>query len=84
MVRFIALILILITFYWVSMLKYISRTKIKNNTEEAPFVIPGERTEPENYLRVKPIVEIKIGFLRNSTSTLVTKLIWYCNQSFLA
>ena len=53
---------ILITFYWVSMLEYISSTKIRNNKEEAPFGILGEINEPENDLRVKPIVEIKIGF----------------------
>ena len=63
MVQFISLILILITFYWVSVLEFISTTKIKNSTEEAPFVIPGGSTETENDLRVNPIVESEIIFL---------------------
>ena len=29
--------------------------KIRNNTEEAPFYIPGANTEPEEKLRVKQI-----------------------------
>ena len=37
--------------------------KIRNNIKEAPFGIPGASTEPENNLRVKTILEIKIGFL---------------------
>ena len=37
--------------------------KIRNNTVEASFGIPGVSTEPKNYLRVKPIVENDIGFL---------------------
>ena len=45
------------------MLKFISSTNIINNTVEAPFGIPGARTEPKNDLRVKPIVESEIGFL---------------------
>ena len=51
------MIFTLITFYWVSMNKYISSTKIINNIEEAPCGIPGAITEHENNLRVKPIVE---------------------------
>ena len=39
------------------MIEYISSTKIRNNTEEDIFGIPGARTEPKNYLRVKSIVE---------------------------
>ena len=45
------------------MLEYNSNIKIRNNAEEAPFGIPGVRNEPNNDLRVKPIVENKIGFL---------------------
>ena len=45
------------------MLESISGTQKRNNTEEAPFGIPGASTEPENDFRVKPIVESKIGFL---------------------
>ena len=41
----------------------ISSTKIRNNTLEVSFGIPGVRTEPENYLRVKPIVDKKIDFM---------------------
>ena len=37
--------------------------KIRNNTVEAPYVIPGVSSETENYLRVEPIVESEIGFL---------------------
>ena len=37
--------------------------KIRNNTLEAPFGIPGVSTEPKNDLRVKPIVDIKIDFI---------------------
>ena len=44
------------------MIAYISITKIGNNTVEAPFGIPGARTEPDKYLRVKPIVESDIIF----------------------
>ena len=32
-------IFMLMTFYWVSMIEFISSTKIKNNTEEEPFRI---------------------------------------------
>ena len=53
--QFISLIFVLLTFHWVSMLESISSKKLRNNTEEAPFVIPGASTEPENGLRVKPI-----------------------------
>ena len=63
MFQFVSLILILITYYWVSMIKFISSTKIRNNTVEAPFGIPGASTEPKNYLRVNTIVESEIGFL---------------------
>ena len=34
-----------------------------NNTEESPFGKPVTITEPNNDLRVKPIVESDIGFL---------------------
>ena len=37
--------------------------KIINKTVEVPFVIPGASTEQKSDLRVKPIVEGKIGFL---------------------
>ena len=37
--------------------------KIRNNTVEAPFGVPGAITEPNNELRVKLIVESEIGFL---------------------
>ena len=53
----------LVTYYWVPVIKSISSTKDKNYTGEAPFVIPGASTEHENNLRVKPIVEIKIYFM---------------------
>ena len=45
------------------MIKFISRTKIRNSTEEAPFGIPWASTGPNNYLRVNPIIEREIGFL---------------------
>ena len=45
------------------MLTYISSTEIRNNTEQALFGIPDASTEHEKDLRVKPIVESKIGFL---------------------
>ena len=54
---------ILITFYWVYMLKSISSTKIRNNTEEEPFGIPVAITESDNDLRINMIVESEIGFL---------------------
>ena len=63
MVQFVSLILILITLYWVSMLEYIPSTKIRSNTEEALFGIPGASTEINNSLRFNPIIEICIGFL---------------------
>ena len=37
--------------------------KLRSNTEEALFGIPGAITETKNDLRVKPIVESNIGFL---------------------
>ena len=37
--------------------------RIRKNSEYAPFFIPGASTETENDLRVKLIVERKIGFL---------------------
>ena len=54
---------ILITNYWVYILKSISREKIRNNTVEATFGILCVHTEPEKDLRVKPIVEIDNDFL---------------------
>ena len=38
---------------------------MKNNTEKAPFGIPGARTEHENDFRVKPIVESNIFSVEN-------------------
>ena len=63
------------TFYWVSMLEFISSTKLGNNTEDAPFGIMGESTETNNNLRVKPIVESDIGFLLEIDQYYVTKMI---------
>ena len=63
MVRFFSLIFILITFYWVSLIKSNSRTKIINNTLEATFDIPGASTETKNNLRFKTIVDRYIAFL---------------------
>ena len=57
------MIFILIDFYWVSMIKSISSTKIRNNTEKEPFGITGASTENKNNFRVKPIVESNICFL---------------------
>ena len=48
------------------MLKFVSSTKLRNNTEEVPFGITGAATEHENNLRVKLIVESNIGFLSMS------------------
>ena len=76
--------LILVNLYVVSILKFSSGTKLRNNTEKAPFGIPGASTTTENNLRVKPIVEIEIGLSSKLTGTLVTQLIRYCNQSSLA
>ena len=45
------------------MLKFIYRTKLRNNTEEAPFGITGAITAHENNLRAKLIVESNIFFL---------------------
>ena len=49
--------MILITFYWVSMIESISSKKIRNRTEKAPSGVLGEITEDENYSRVKLIFE---------------------------
>ena len=57
MVQFISLIFILITFYWASMIGFFSSKKLRNNTEESSFFIPGEITKYEKYLRVKPVIE---------------------------
>ena len=54
---------ILITYYWVSVIEHISGKKIRNNTVEAPFVIPGVSTKWKSDLRFRPIVESEIGFL---------------------
>ena len=40
-----------------------SRTKIRNNTVEIPFFIPGASNERQSDLRGNPIVESEIGFL---------------------
>ena len=45
------------------MIEFISSLKLRNNTEEAPFGIPGASTELESNLRVNTTVESKIGFL---------------------
>ena len=46
------------------MLESISSTKIfKNNTEEAPFVIPNTSTETKKDLRVNTIVDSGIDIL---------------------
>ena len=63
MVQFILLIFIFIIFFWVSMLKFISGKKIRDNTEEASFGIPGEITGPRNNIGVELIVKSKIGFM---------------------
>ena len=63
MVQLISLIFTPLTYYWVPMLESLSTTKIRNNTEKAPFGIPGGSTEPENYLRVKLRILKEIGFL---------------------
>ena len=62
-IRLISLIFILTTFYWVSNLKFISSTKIINNTKEAPFGMLNARTEPKNGMRVKQVVESDTVFL---------------------
>ena len=60
MVEFISLVFVLITLYWVFMLEYISREKIRNNTEDAPLCIPRVSTEPGNDLKVKRIIDSDI------------------------
>ena len=57
------MMIILITFYLVSMIEFIYSTKLRNSTEEASFGIPGTSTEHEINLRVKPIVERNYFFL---------------------
>ena len=47
MVQFISLTFIRITLYWVSVLKFIYSTKIRNNTEDTSLGIPVESTEPK-------------------------------------
>ena len=63
MVRYISLVFILIIFYLFSIIEFISSTKSRNNTEEAPFGILGASTEHENDLRVNIIVESEKTFL---------------------
>ena len=71
MVWFISLIFRLITYYYYfPIFEYIYSTKIRNNTIEVPFFIPGARTERKSNLRVNPINESKIGFL--------LEFDWYC------
>ena len=72
------------TYYWFSMLEYIYSTKIRNKTVEAPFCIPGARTERQNNLRVKKIVESKLCFCWNSTGTQVIKFDLVLSQSVLS
>ena len=45
------------------MLEFISRTKLRNNTEELPFRIVGTSTETKNYFRVNLVVDSNIDFL---------------------
>ena len=45
MIQFISLIIIPITFYWVSMIGFIFSTKLGNNIEESPFGILGVSNE---------------------------------------
>ena len=54
---------ILITFYCISMIKCFHGTKIRNNTEEAPFGIPGASTEDNKNLKATPIIDNDISFL---------------------
>ena len=63
MIIFISLTFMLITFYWVSLIKFIYSTKLSNNKEEAPFGIPKAITEEENNLRVKTMVEHEICYM---------------------
>ena len=45
------------------MFEYITITKIRNNTIEAPLGIPGTSTKGKNNFRVKLLIESDIGFL---------------------
>ena len=45
------------------MIQYISRKKLRNNTENAPLGIQGADTEHKKNLRVKSVVEREILFL---------------------
>ena len=51
---------VLITFFWVSVIEYISITKLKNNIEWASFGATSARNDPKNNLRVNPIIESEI------------------------
>ena len=50
-------------FIWCFRAQFIYSTKLRNNTEDAPFGILGARSEPMNDLNLQPIFEIDIGFL---------------------
>ena len=58
--------------------------KISNNTEKAPFGIPGGSTEPDNDLGSIRSLRAILGFCCKLTITLVTNSIQYCKQSVLA
>ena len=74
-----------LTHYWVAMLGYIPRTKIRNNTKDTPF----GRTEPKKHLRLNKIVEREISSLIEIKSysfsyvlsSTVTNLSWFNNWS---
>ena len=83
MVCFVSLVFILITFHWVSMLKFVSRTKLSKNTEEASFGITEETTEAKNDLKVEPIVESKIFSVGNRPVLLcLSYSVTLTNQSY--
>ena len=54
---------ILITFYWVSMISFISNKKLRNIAEEVPSGIPRASSNDENSFRVKPVIERNMCFL---------------------
>ena len=56
-VRYISMIIILITHNFFPVFESISSTKIIKNSIEIPFVIPGASTERQIDLRVKHIFE---------------------------
>ena len=62
-----SLVIILINFYWVSMIESISSIKFKNKTEETPFGIPGASTEHDNDWCDKLFIERKLFSVGNRT-----------------